>query len=222
MMTILTVVGARGGQAASTVAAALALVAAEQMRTELETHDLRSAAALLGLSDTDVTDVAVTARLSLHAEGHDRVRRAPVVIRDAGCLGAAGQGTTLVVLRGPCHVALRAMVDQHDRAPAGVVLVAEPGRSLDARDVEDVTGLPVVATVSASSRVARAIDAGLLVSRLPQLREFASLRRYVSDVIASAGVVDSSLVAEPVTPSRARETVSWIATDLPVALSATS
>jgi hypothetical protein len=80
MMTTLTVVGARGGQGASTVATVLALFAAEQMRTELETHDLRSAAALLGLSDTDITDVAVTARLSLHAEGHDRVRRAPVVI----------------------------------------------------------------------------------------------------------------------------------------------
>jgi hypothetical protein len=55
------------------------------------------------------------------------------------------------------------------------VLVAEPARSLERRDVADVTGLRVVATAPASSRVARAIDAGLLVSRLASC---ASSHRY--------------------------------------------
>jgi hypothetical protein len=48
------------------------------------------------------------------------------------------------------------------------VLLAEPGRALDATDVESVIGAPVVAQVSVDPAVARAVDAGLLASRLPR------------------------------------------------------
>lgn len=53
--------------------------------------------------------------------------------------------------------------------PTGVVVVAEQGRSLRSSDIERAVGAPVVATVRWSHDVARAVDAGLLGSRLPRL-----------------------------------------------------
>lgn len=51
--------------------------------------------------------------------------------------------------------------------PTGTVLVAEAGRSLGRADVERAIGAPVVATVSYDPKVARAVDAGLMLSRPP-------------------------------------------------------
>jgi hypothetical protein len=50
-------------------------------------------------------------------------------------------------------------------------VVVEEGRSLTAKDVSHVTAVPVAASVTASERVARTIDAGLLVTRLTRLHE---------------------------------------------------
>ncbi len=75
--------------------------------------------------------------------------------------------SSLAVLR-PCYLALRRAVALPVR-PSGVVLVQEPGRSLDRRDIEDVLGVPVVAVVPYDPSVARAVDAGLLLAgRLPR------------------------------------------------------
>jgi hypothetical protein len=49
-----------------------------------------------------------------------------------------------------------------------VVLLAEPGRALTRADVEDCVGAPVVAEVAVDPQVARAVDAGLLATRLPR------------------------------------------------------
>ena len=51
---------------------------------------------------------------------------------------------------------------------------------MTATDVEDVTGVPVFATVDVSPIVARTIDAGLLVARLHHLDEFNALRRWTT------------------------------------------
>ena len=61
-------------------------------------------------------------------------------------------------------------------AATGVVLVAEPGRALGAREIEAALGLPVVATVLVDPGVARAVDAGLLAARLPAGMRRAMLR----------------------------------------------
>ena len=45
------------------------------------------------------------------------------------------------------------------------MLVREPGRCLDGRDVADVLSLPVVAEVELDPAVARSVDAGLLTRR---------------------------------------------------------
>jgi hypothetical protein len=94
----------------------------------------------------------------------------PVVV-DAGLLRAetheivARATTSLLVVRS-CYLGLRRAVAAPVR-PSGVILVREPGRSLGRADVEDVLGVPVVACIEQSVDVARAVDAGLLMARLP-------------------------------------------------------
>jgi hypothetical protein len=74
-----------------------------------------------------------------------------------------------------CYLSLRAAVRQRCR-PTGVVLVEEPGRALRRGDIEVTVGAPVVTTLLVDPAVARAVDAGLLVSRLP-----AGFRRVLRD-----------------------------------------
>lgn len=79
---------------------------------------------------------------------------------------AAAASVSLLVLR-PCYLSLRRAL-QAPLRPSGIILVSEPGRSLGRRDVEDVLGVPVRAVVAIDPAVARAVDAGLLPSRLPR------------------------------------------------------
>jgi hypothetical protein len=78
---------------------------------------------------------------------------------------AAGATHSLLVLR-PCYLALRRAVASPVR-PSGVILVEEEGRSIGRRDIEDALGVPVRAVVAHNVKIARAVDAGLLVHRLP-------------------------------------------------------
>ena len=79
---------------------------------------------------------------------------------------AAGADHSLLVLR-PCYLAMRRAVSAPLR-PSSVVLVVEPGRALGRHDVEDVLGVPVGAEVPWDPAIARAVDAGLLASRVPR------------------------------------------------------
>jgi hypothetical protein len=79
---------------------------------------------------------------------------------------ASAADRSLLVTR-PCFLALRRAATAPLR-PSAVVLVAEPGRSLARRDVEQHLGVPVVAEVEVDPAVARAVDAGLLAARLPR------------------------------------------------------
>ena len=83
-------------------------------------------------------------------------------------------GTVFAVLRGPCYLGVRELVVRTWQ-PSGIILLSEDGRSLTQHDVEDVLGLPVVARILHTARVARTIDAGLLASRLHRLSEFREL-----------------------------------------------
>lgn len=75
------------------------------------------------------------------------------------------RGSSLFVTRA-CYMAIR-------RAKAlgvsadGMILMDEPGRALNARDVSEVLGLPLVGVVEADPEVARAVDSGTLVRRIP-------------------------------------------------------
>ena len=74
--------------------------------------------------------------------------------------------TSLLVIR-PCYLALRRAAALTN-LPTGIVLVREPGRALGRREVEDITGVRVLAEVDVEPSIARAVDAGLLASRLPR------------------------------------------------------
>lgn len=93
------------------------------------------------------------------------------IVVDAGSTGAPppaivhAADNALLVTR-PCYLALRA-AERSAVRPTGVVLVDEPGRALRARDVEASVGAPVIATVLLDPAIARAVDAGLLLARLP-------------------------------------------------------
>jgi hypothetical protein len=73
---------------------------------------------------------------------------------------------SLLVTR-PCYMAIR-RAQQSSLRPTGIVLVDEPGRALTSSDVEHALGAPVVAEVRLDPAVARAVDAGLLIARLPR------------------------------------------------------
>ena len=74
---------------------------------------------------------------------------------------------SVAVVRG-CYLTLRRSVQSPLLARcAGVVLVEEAGRSLGASEVADVLDRPVLARLPVRPPIARAVDAGVLASRLP-------------------------------------------------------
>ena len=81
---------------------------------------------------------------------------------------------TLLVTR-PCYLALRRAARSSVR-PSGVVLIAEPGHAFTKRDIEHSLSAPIEATVSLDPAIARAVDSGLLATRLPRVL-FRELRR---------------------------------------------
>jgi hypothetical protein len=82
---------------------------------------------------------------------------------------------SLLVTRA-CYLSLRRSLALSWR-PTGVVLVEEDSRALGRADVEDVLGVPVVASIAIDPVIARAVDSGLLASRLPP-----GLSRSLADV----------------------------------------
>jgi hypothetical protein len=72
---------------------------------------------------------------------------------------------SLLVIR-PCYLALRRAVALSPGA-SGVVVIAEPGRCLSRLDIQHALGLDVVVELPWDPGVARAVDAGLLLARLP-------------------------------------------------------
>ena len=213
MQRTITLVGGRGGQGTTTVATALALMAASDQRTTLITTDPMATAAVIGMplsSDTvwvDVPGLVLTRCLKSYA--------AAVVVIDAGTAltappveldgnVSASTSERYGVLRGPCYLALSSLLTAPGPPLDGVILVSEDGRSLNARDVADVLDIPVVATVKASPAVARTIDAGLFPSRLHRLRELDALRH-----LAAAPPASTRLRQPPTAPLRT-------GTDLPL------
>lgn len=171
MTRTLAFAGAKGGQGTTTIAAATAVLAAGHVPTTLVAPEASDAATLLGLPRTaDGGPIQVTPTLWLSPEA---VEGMAVTVVDGPPLSSADE--QYLVVRGPCYLALAAAL-RHDSPPDGIVLLQEPGRSLTARDVTEVTGIPVVAQVAVSDVVARAIDAGLLLARLHHLADLHPLR----------------------------------------------
>ncbi|MEI2697474.1 MAG: hypothetical protein V9E94_03655 [Microthrixaceae bacterium] len=176
-------VGLRGGSGTSTIAAVLAMHAATMVNTELVSSDAAHMSALLGLGPHTGRPSEVMENLVLTNQPSTN---GMMVIIDGGTLdptqdspGSKPGERRIGVLRGPCYLALRTLM----AAPHGLdglIVVSEFGRALNERDVADVTGLDVVATVAATPTVSRTIDAGLLTRRYRNLPDLRPLRRWLT------------------------------------------
>lgn len=109
----ITLAGARGGHGTTTVATALAILAAGHGPTRLVSAD---AAALLGLPVVPDTPVPVMEHLTVAPPGFPEVAEPGITVVDAGPLGAVADAgdAPLVVLRGPCYLGLRQLVSRGD------------------------------------------------------------------------------------------------------------
>lgn len=76
------------------------------------------------------------------------------------------QADRVLLVTRACYLAVRRAVDAGEVVD-GIVLVEEPGRALGVADLEAALGAPVVARVLLDPAVARAVDAGLLLAKLP-------------------------------------------------------
>jgi hypothetical protein len=175
-MPVTTFVSASGGQGTTTLAAVFALHLASQARAKdatvlLVAHDPDDMAATLGLPTARPYLADVVPGLQFIPDttvDHD----AWAVVYDAGTVGPhvtrhdLPVGTIYQVLRGPSYTGLRRIVAGALLADA-IVTVTEPGRALTTADVRDVTGLPVIDGWKQEPATARAVDAGLLMGRLP-------------------------------------------------------
>lgn len=133
--------------------------------------DATSTLTLLPAGSTDLAtalpEAGAALAVALRAMGG--VTIVDVGVPDAAALGALVEvaDVSLVVVRG-CYLALRRAVRMGLTSRAtGAVLIEESGRALGARDVSDVLGVPVLASVPARGAVARAVDAGVFPTRLP-------------------------------------------------------
>ena len=136
-----------------------------------------------GLSELDARDDLDPQRISQLTSGFGEagvvcdlgvVSRGPTSPR--ALIGAASDRRTLVIR--PCYLALR----RGSEIPItfdSVVEIFEDGRALRTLDVEAVIGQMVSARVRVDPAIARAVDSGTLVSRLPR-----ALRRCVDDLLA--------------------------------------
>ncbi len=79
----------------------------------------------------------------------------------------AAEADRSVLVTRACYLALRRTVSLPVR-PSGVVLVSEAGRALTRSDCERAIGAPVLATVAVDPDIARAVDAGMLRTRVPK------------------------------------------------------
>ncbi len=187
-------IGVRGGHGTTTVAlAAAGTLATTRGPTVMSTHDRRALCAIVGIAH-DGLPIPIAEHLDLAPDNH----LGGVI--DAGTLErylddeafddelaqrrhSAAAALRIGVLRGPDYLGLRTLCEHAEAPLDGLVVVSEPGRALDARDAEHVSGRPVVAVVDHTPVVARTIDAGLLVQRLGRLREFAQLRTWITQIV---------------------------------------
>lgn len=185
-------IGIRGGHGTTTVTLAAAATLAARGPTQVSTHDHRALCAIVGIAH-DGLPIPLGKNLDFASGEHDGD------VIDAGTLEryldedpfddelaqrrqSASATLRIGVLRGPDYLGIRTLCDHAEAQLDGLVVVSEAGRALDARDVEHVSGRPIVAVIDHTPIVARTIDAGLLMQRLDRLREFAQLRTWTTQI----------------------------------------
>lgn len=169
----------KGGQGTSTVAAVTALIARTGQRcVTLVVEDIADAKSLLGLA-TGGDHHRLTVSERFHITTYDTFawdnpwERGSLVILDNPPMEVIdtrpriGRHDTYLVIRS-CYLALSRAQRELRAREDGFVFITEPGRALKASDAEAVLGTPCVVELTTDPAVARAIDAGLIVSRVPR------------------------------------------------------
>lgn len=168
----------KGGQGATTLAAAAALRTARLMPDHTTTIvvadqvELEDLAAALGVPSPDWDGVLTVPLHEGKVEAYTREAALCVDLIEPdytirhewrpGC-------NNILVTRG-CYIALRRALARNDDRPDLVVLIPEPERALGRLDVERTLG---VTTIEApwDPAVSRAVDAGLLAYKVPATLE---------------------------------------------------
>lgn len=162
----------KGGAGCTTVAAAHAILQAQTgtHRISLRSRQPEDMTAILGIPNLVDVGVEVLPMLDLEPWDTEPPRIfGKLVVRDFGLdpdPGDVPEARLFCVIR-PCYIHLRRYLASPIKAN-GIVLVNEPHRALGRRDVEDVTGVPVISEIMLDPAVSRAIDAGLLAMRVPK------------------------------------------------------
>lgn len=159
---------AKNGQGCTTVACLTALSLTGRV---LLVDYAGDCTAVLGVSNMelgDIREVNDTVSVIRPRSIHDKVLMVgdfDHIVYDYGTLPPSADHNYLVTRE--CYVALRRAVAA-DVKPTGIVIIQEPGRALTATDVSRVIGAPVVKQIPFDPAIARSIDAGLMVTKLPQ------------------------------------------------------
>jgi hypothetical protein len=145
----------------------------------LAEHNSSDTASMVLLGEPVIEGLVVVHRGSKFVDGQPRWRQLADalhslphnVIIDAGNgfipaeIAQSIHSVTMVTK--PCYLSLRRATAMP--RPHNVVVVREEGRALTVADVGNVLNVPVIAEIPHSAAIARAVDAGLLPSRVEQL-----------------------------------------------------
>jgi hypothetical protein len=173
-MTVTVFYGAKGGQGTSVVAATYALFAARAGRVLL--IDGAPGADLTSIVATDVPGLCLVGdELGADWTNPDRwldpLADFDQIVVDAGRAPAdfaPPPGARFVLVVRNDYLALRAATARSHPATTGVVLISESDRALRRRDIDAaLSPLQVVCELDFDQTVGRAVDAGLLATRIP-------------------------------------------------------
>lgn len=177
---------AKGGQGCTVTAAAYALAqcdhAAEQTELPSVLIDATGSfdlTAVLGMPEPQERGgyAEINSNLRLYHSPEDPYGLADcldadgyAVIVDAGCVPTDHdlRDTFRILVTSNCYIALRRALALNE-SPDAFVLIDEPGRALNERDVAEVLGVErFCKPVPRDPAIARAVDSGLLAQRLPR------------------------------------------------------
>jgi len=181
---------AKGGQGCTVTAAGYARVHSDQSPTLLiDAAPSGDCAAVLGAPDDGrLTLEAIPGQLTTTRysgyQDFDELLCASAgdvdcFVADAGCVDWDNLSFAMrnlfevasrkLLVTTSCYLSLRRVAELPDSAkPDGVVFVRQDGRALDALDVADVVGRPVIGEIGWDAAITRTVDAGLLCSRIPR------------------------------------------------------
>lgn len=142
-------------------------------------HESTDAASLVLLGEPLMDGLVVVHRGSRFVEGRPRWRELAEAIASLPHTVFVDAGTgflpdqvvdavdSVTMVTKPCYLSLRRATMMP--RPDDVAVVVEAGRALTVRDVAHVLGVPISAEIPHNNAIARAVDAGLLHSRVESL-----------------------------------------------------